>query len=1114
MWTTSAGMGTTRVLKKFRKSNPKMQVLIPDVVPPTQLSADLQKCLEGIEDGILDGHIRSGDGSRKKYTEQYPLVLSLADVFVSNAHDLHDCTTYGASKKPRKQEAYQWLKVYQYQCTSSRIRSTPSTFEYESTLEMVARNDHALSRGREDPEAQSSVTRRAGTTLLPLVSAELEGELAIGVAGQGEVRHHRPAKRTHTKPRNLYRLMRPWEGIVAVVQYVKRTSASTCLAMVVTGSPDAPPSSCNSTPVLKDDLEGGKAGDGAPPDKPAFQCCSIKFGWAVKPIDIPTHGKHEVHSGYRLLAFATLHEAQLSVVLSPTTVQLWETACPELPRSTESRRLVVVQSQCSLPRTVIIRQSIMRRVGAPVRAGQMDHEVIDIDAELREEDTLASRQTSAGPPSAIPTSGPSMTASAAAELAEAFREAQLIMRAQEGTIRDLLAERGVGANGRANAATDGLAELSLPPNELKNMTKKLLDTARSYSIQIRPWVPLDIMSHTPSPSIDPFDPLQRYPNVNDPAAAADALRGAQIAELYGFVPKEVEPHITNAWVQRVTAPGNDWVEQFHKAVSLRKGHSLNNAKANRAAIFSHITTINANLFSAEAGLDAIRADTECKYLAGKPSQTWPPILYPEGKVGDKKYIFRNHAIWKAIRPMLYGRTALAKGHKPRGNTQGLRLQIRSVSFGMIAWGATVVRFFLSGDESLKPTGETSGITYMADFDAWVRRLILYQDSPSVQALIERMEHFLLRDLPSDVDAPIIDPTQEDDDDDDDDWDRLDDPESDGDDATPAPGENAEDEEELEYLDSAPASCRANGTLFTYSAHEVCARPGTPGGMPIRVSAPGQSTVSAIAHDDNAARLTPDAHRDMAFPQVNQLRSGLSPQAAVNSGAPISIADGLPSTGHVDAARNSSGTPDSIVLPPFLHPSAQIFRSATGTSSGYEAAGHILYDSARALANNASIAPANNSLHLTGTWSAGPDACIDPLHTHTAREEMAVVEGMDALRVSGTQAARPSVNATPDVLPGRPESLPPLALAGMSNDTLQVDMDDAASVERRGRGRSRNNAGARRAVGNRRRGNSRDVPSVAVTDNTHNETLDDVHAITRNGRPARVTRAGAARSRQT
>ena len=74
------------MFRKFKKSNPTTTppVTLSGAVSPTQLPEDLRKCLEVIEGGILDGHIRLSEGLRKRYEEQYPLVRSLADVFVSN----------------------------------------------------------------------------------------------------------------------------------------------------------------------------------------------------------------------------------------------------------------------------------------------------------------------------------------------------------------------------------------------------------------------------------------------------------------------------------------------------------------------------------------------------------------------------------------------------------------------------------------------------------------------------------------------------------------------------------------------------------------------------------------------------------------------------------------------------------------------------------------------------------------------------------------------------------------------------------------------------------------------------------------------------------------------
>ena len=90
----TSGTGTTRVLRKFKKSSSGPESLIQGAVPPAQLPEDLRKCLEVIEGGILDGHIRLSEGLRKRYEDQYPLVRSLADVFVTNVRVRHFVTMY------------------------------------------------------------------------------------------------------------------------------------------------------------------------------------------------------------------------------------------------------------------------------------------------------------------------------------------------------------------------------------------------------------------------------------------------------------------------------------------------------------------------------------------------------------------------------------------------------------------------------------------------------------------------------------------------------------------------------------------------------------------------------------------------------------------------------------------------------------------------------------------------------------------------------------------------------------------------------------------------------------------------------------------------------------
>ncbi|KAK7693345.1 hypothetical protein QCA50_002913 [Cerrena zonata] len=232
---STTATSSTRVLRKFKKSNPptpSVPVTLPGAVPPTQIPEDLRKCLEVIESGVLEGHIRLSDSLRKRYEEQYPLVRSLADVFVTNSHILHGYATYvlhleraleqvdnalsaNATKKPKKQDADQWLKVCQYLQKLETIASEkgetglaislskpfqrllkypllfqnllfhtdPSTYEYESTLQMVAEVE-TIVRSIEDEKIQKEERDKTRDVFARIEGLEKEKQLMIPKASR------------------------------------------------------------------------------------------------------------------------------------------------------------------------------------------------------------------------------------------------------------------------------------------------------------------------------------------------------------------------------------------------------------------------------------------------------------------------------------------------------------------------------------------------------------------------------------------------------------------------------------------------------------------------------------------------------------------------------------------------------------------------------------------------------------------------------------------------------------------------------------------------------------------------------------------------------------------
>jgi hypothetical protein len=81
---TSTNPSGRMMLRKSRKSLSKADLIANGGIAPHQIPDDLRQCLEVVEDSLLAGHVKLNDGLRKRYDEQYPLVRSLADVFVAN----------------------------------------------------------------------------------------------------------------------------------------------------------------------------------------------------------------------------------------------------------------------------------------------------------------------------------------------------------------------------------------------------------------------------------------------------------------------------------------------------------------------------------------------------------------------------------------------------------------------------------------------------------------------------------------------------------------------------------------------------------------------------------------------------------------------------------------------------------------------------------------------------------------------------------------------------------------------------------------------------------------------------------------------------------------------
>ncbi|CAE6528719.1 unnamed protein product [Rhizoctonia solani] len=193
-----------------------------------QLPEDLRICLEVLEEVILPGHLTLREGLQKRYEEQYPLVRSLADIFVAHSHILRGYAKYvlhleraleqvdnalsstNSTKRPRNQNAAQWAQVckalqrleevaaekcetglaislskpfqrllkYPLLFQNLLFQTDPSTHEYESTLEMVAEVERIV-RSIEDEKIQKEERDRTWDVFARIEGMDKIKQLAV-----------------------------------------------------------------------------------------------------------------------------------------------------------------------------------------------------------------------------------------------------------------------------------------------------------------------------------------------------------------------------------------------------------------------------------------------------------------------------------------------------------------------------------------------------------------------------------------------------------------------------------------------------------------------------------------------------------------------------------------------------------------------------------------------------------------------------------------------------------------------------------------------------------------------------------------------------------------------
>ncbi|KAG5220951.1 Dbl domain-containing protein [Salix suchowensis] len=157
-----------------------------------------------IDNGVLEGHKRLSEALKKRYDDQFPLVRSLADVFVAN------CFVQRAWEEAKKQDMGEWQRVckalqkveesaadkgetglaitiskpfqrllkYPLLFQNLLFHTDPSTYEYESTLQMVAEVE-TIVRSIEDEKIQKEERDKTRDVFARIEGLEKVKQLAM-----------------------------------------------------------------------------------------------------------------------------------------------------------------------------------------------------------------------------------------------------------------------------------------------------------------------------------------------------------------------------------------------------------------------------------------------------------------------------------------------------------------------------------------------------------------------------------------------------------------------------------------------------------------------------------------------------------------------------------------------------------------------------------------------------------------------------------------------------------------------------------------------------------------------------------------------------------------------
>ncbi|THG93250.1 hypothetical protein EW026_g7941, partial [Hermanssonia centrifuga] len=207
--------------------------------------------------------------------------------------------------------------------------------------------------------------------------------------------------------------------------------------------------------------------------------------------------------------------------------------------------------------------------------------------------------------------------------------------------------------------------------------------AGRFFVLISPWLSVKIPSVRPN--IDPKS-LERY-------ASAEAAKMAAQVEVHDHFPK-----------------GSKVLSTMGKLTHVEKlfCHCLNDQHSKLTSAAGSLMPFLFTTVSAEAwaSWEVQKTDPEATRLRGEEGQIFSaPFIFPPDAEGDPDQAFKNPALVRLFRGIVFGRTAIRPNSRPKGNTLGKLWDIFQATRGMVAYTCCTAAYHLSYDDTFAEDGK-------------------------------------------------------------------------------------------------------------------------------------------------------------------------------------------------------------------------------------------------------------------------------------------------------------------------------------------------------------------------------------------------------------------------